>query len=354
MIIKKLAKQGVIHPPRWLPDNTMYLCEMGSVAYGVSGETSDIDVHGFCIPPRHIVFPHLDGVIPGFGTQPETFNQWQQHHVKQPGTGREYDFAIYSIVSFFHNCMKNNPHALDALFAPRRCILHMTELAAHLRTNRRMFLHKGAIAKLRGYANSQVSKLKNGVNALTEFMHLKRVPFDITDLEILTADVGSQTSRIAHLTAEERDQLQLLFEQHELKKNPKRAASIVQHGLDVKFAYHIVRLCLQCEQILSEHDLNIQRNSEVLKAIRRGEWSMSRVIGWFEEKELALEALHGSSTLRADADEAAIKQLLMECLERHYGSLAATISTDVSAERVLDDLRAVLDRYTPPPPLLED
>ena len=36
---------GKLHPPSWLPDNLCYETMMGSVAYGVSSDTSDVDVY---------------------------------------------------------------------------------------------------------------------------------------------------------------------------------------------------------------------------------------------------------------------------------------------------------------------
>ena len=84
MILQKLRSQNLIQPPRWLVDQTQYLTVMGSVSYGVSGESSDVDVYGFCIPPKDLVFPHLAGEIHGFGRQIQKFEQWQQHHVTPP------------------------------------------------------------------------------------------------------------------------------------------------------------------------------------------------------------------------------------------------------------------------------
>jgi uncharacterized protein len=57
--LARLAEQGLVRPPRWLPGNVQYETIMGSVAYGVSSDTSDIDVYGWAIPPQDDVFPHL-------------------------------------------------------------------------------------------------------------------------------------------------------------------------------------------------------------------------------------------------------------------------------------------------------
>ncbi len=81
MLIQALKDKGLITPPKWLPDNTHYLTEMGSIAYGVATDNSDVDLYGMTIPPKDNVFPHLRGEIPGFGRQINRFAQWQQHHI---------------------------------------------------------------------------------------------------------------------------------------------------------------------------------------------------------------------------------------------------------------------------------
>ena len=152
----------------------MYLTIMGSNAYGVSSDTSDMDLYGFCIPPKTLVFPHLAGEIPGFGRQIQRFEQWQEHHVKdQDGKDTTYDFSVYSIVKFFQLCMENNPNMIDSLFTPRRCVLVSTQVGELVRTNAKYFLHKGAWHKFKGYAYAQVSKMRNKSKNDTETLLYK-------------------------------------------------------------------------------------------------------------------------------------------------------------------------------------
>jgi hypothetical protein len=88
MLLQDLAKKNLIHPPKWLPDNTIMLTIMGSQAYGVNQDASDQDVYGICIPPKELVFPHLAGEIPGFGRQIQRFEVWQEHRVKSGQIGK--------------------------------------------------------------------------------------------------------------------------------------------------------------------------------------------------------------------------------------------------------------------------
>lgn len=283
----------MIHPPKWLPDNCAYLTIMGSVAYGVSSDTSDMDLYGFALAPKELTFPHLAGEIPGFGRQHQRFEQWQEHHVKSPDSNQEYDFSVYSIVKYFDLCMSNNPNMIDSLFTARRCVIHSTPIAELMRERRREFLHKGAWHKFKGYAYAQMGKIRSKSNSTNE----------------------------------------------------RRAESIARIGYDTKFAYHIVRLLDEVQQIMIEHDLDLERNREQLKSIRRGEWSLNQIEEYFQSQEKSLEQVYGSCTLPHGPDEVKIKELLLNCLEMHYGSLEKAVARDSSSAQLLRDLDILLDRY---------
>lgn len=286
-------KKGLCHPPKWLPQNLHYEVMGGSVSYGVSSDTSDMDITGFCIPPKEDIFPHLRGEIPGFGNQIQRFEVWQEHHIMDKETSQEYDFAIYSIVKFFQLTMENNPNMLDVLHVPQRCVLYASPVAQMVRDKRNIFLHKGAYHKLRGYSYAQLHKIGTKANA----------------------------------------------------NNPKRQSDIDTYGFDLKFAYHVVRLLLQAEQILVEHDLDIERNSEILKSIRKGEWTEQKIRDWFDTKEKSLEELYAKSTLRNKPDQNEIRTLLMDCLEHHYGSLSEAVKVEVPVDKMIRELKEVLAKY---------
>ncbi len=62
---------------------------------------------------------------------------------------------------------------------------------------------------------------------------------------------------------------------------------VSKHGYNTKKAYHCVRLMSEVEMILEEGDLDLQRNREQLKSIRRGEWTEQEVIDYFSRKKLS-------------------------------------------------------------------
>jgi len=130
-------------------------------------------------------------------------------------------------------------------------------------------------------------------------------------------------------------------------KNPigKRRVIVDTYGFDLKFAYHCVRLLLQVEDVLATGEMDLQRHREHLKAIRRGDVSLEEIENWFFEKEKHLENLyHESNAVPYQPDEVQIKQLLLNCLEQHYGSLEGCIVQPDKAVQVLRDIRNLLDK----------
>jgi predicted nucleotidyltransferase len=305
-LIQHLVQQQLIRPPAWLPSNLHYLTIMGSVAYGVADtnneeETSDFDLYGWCIPPKEIVFPHTAGAIWGFGRYKEGmprshFGQYQQHHVFDPsarsGKGRTYDLQIYSIVKYVQLVMECNPNMIDSLFTPEVCVLHCSQVGQLLRENRKRFLHQGICDKFKGYAYAQVHKMQT----------------------------------------------------KEPLPGSKRAAVVAKYGLDTKFAYHVVRLLNEAEQLLLEGDLDLQRNREQLKSIRRGEWTMEQILDYFERKRVLLEEARARSPLPAGPDEPALRDLLLRCLEAHYGTLAGCVEVPGRAEGLLRQIKELIEQ----------
>jgi predicted nucleotidyltransferase len=173
-IIQRLHERDLITPPHHVLSGMQYETIMGSVAYGVADTNeksmSDVDVYGFSIPFKDMVFPHAAGNVVGFGRQTKKFEQYQQHHIYDKSSKKEYDFSVYNIVKYFQLCMDNNPNIVDSLFTPVRCVLYCSQIGNYVRENRKLFLHKGAWFKFKGYAYSQLYKLKN--KKILEFINL--------------------------------------------------------------------------------------------------------------------------------------------------------------------------------------
>ena len=261
MIVKNLYELKKITPPKWLINSLIMEIRGGSYSYGCQDlGSSDNDIYGICIPPREIVFPYFYGYIQGFGTPPPKFEQYQQQHIVG-----EYDITIYNIVKFFHLCFNNNPNIVDILFSPNHCFSFLSPVGKCLIDNKHLFLSKKCIVTFKGYAVSQLRKLKN-----TNKQSLKR----------------------QHL--------------------------INLHGFDTKFAYHVVRLGLECGQILKTGNLILDLDKDIYRDIRNGKWTLQDIYEFFSEQEEILDNLYKKSELPEIPDEKKLKKLLMECMEEFW------------------------------------
>jgi predicted nucleotidyltransferase len=313
MLLKDLKDEKLIQPPKWLIDSTFYLTIMGSKAYGVSGDDSDNDIYGFCIPPKRIVFPHTNGHILGFNDgELEKFEQWQHHHCTRDTLSKEkfveyqqsdkkwlkyfgmvktvnYDITVYNIVKYFELLTGNNPNIIDSIFTRKEDVVHSTQIAELIRENRKIFLNKKSYHTFKGYAFAQVNKLKT-------------------------------------------------------KNAESRWELIEKYGYDTKYAYHLVRLLDECSQILQEGDLDLKRNSEHLKAIRKGQLSEEQIYKYFDEKSLQLEKLYNESKVITHTPNLkAIKKLLLECLESHYGSLDKVIENPDKNSEIIRKIKELVN-----------
>lgn len=124
----------------------------------------------------------------------------------------------------------------------------------------------------------------------------------------------------------------------------KRAEGVKINSFDLKYAYHIVRLLSEAEDILLNGDLDLQENGrkEHMKAIRKGQISENEIRQWASEKEKQLEKLFLESNLPLNPRQKEIKQLLVNCLEHHYGSLQACVDQTGWAEKALKDIDTML------------
>lgn len=294
--LQQLTKLKLADPPKWLPNNSIYESLMGSVAYGISSDTSDCDIYGVVVPPKEYVFPYTNtGYIYGFGKKPNTFDQFIKHGIvcedDMGGRGRVYDVTMFNIVKAFDLWMDGNPNCLEMLFTSHECIIHQTQASKLIRDNAELFLTKQCYPRFIGYLSSQIHKAKN--------------------------------------------------------KNPdgKRKELVDKYGYDTKFIANAVRLGYECEVILTERTMDLRRYKNHLKGIREGHYTLDEIMAWLDEKEKALIKIKQESKIPEKPDEAKIKALLLTCLESHYGSLDKCITIQDKHEQALKEINQVLERY---------
>ena len=292
--VRRVHKKELAQMPRFVYGGLCYEVIMGSFAYGVhNAESSDKDIYGFCVPSKSVIFPYSTGkFVFGYDkTVPGNFEQWQKHHVIDKENKDELDFSIYNITKYFRLCADGNPNMIDSLFVPHKCVVYANTIGTMLRENRHLFLSKKCWHTFKGYAFSQMHKMKI--------------------------------------------------------KNPegKRKELKEKYGYDTKFAYHLVRLLNEIEQILLEGDLDLERNREQLKAIRKGEWTQKQVEDYFHDKEKYLEEVNATSKTvphKARYDE--VRGLLYKCLGIWFAD-EDIVPEDNTANEFYKEIQEVIDKY---------
>lgn len=361
---QRLLNKGLLNtPPKFLKNSDSIQLEIltGSVAYGVSNDTADMDIYGVCIPPLEMMFPHLDGEIPGFSKQNKRFEQFQQHHILNKDEGKEYDITVYNIVKYFKLCMDNNPNMIDSIFVPERCVLYKTRIGDMIRENRHIFLHKGSWHKFKGYAYSQLNKMKNKrqhAKYLHQIEEKYSIPHDLSYVEADSFISGREnnltkeyTNGLRKLSDGSKGTLQKYLENLNLFDNdPEQSERDVNtriYSLDPKFAYHVVRLLEEAEQLLIEGDLDLQKNREQLKFIRNANWSEDDIERYFNEKTSQLEEVYTSSKLQYSPDEEKIKELLLNCIEEYHGSvdMSSAVKKQDETQQMVKDLEEIVEKY---------
>lgn len=232
--------------------------EVGSTAHGTGlpgGE--DYDEMGVMIDPWQSavgLHPDPDTVIYRPGRQ--------MTDRSQPG---DYDLVVYTARKFAQLCVKGNPSVLMLLFGPLR---FSTPLGDALRALAPAFWSDQARLRFLGYSQAQRERLL-GVRG---------------------------------------------------GKHTNRPELIAQHGYDTKFAMHMLRLGLQGMEYAQHGRLTLPipgEAGELLRAVRRGEYALDRVIAMADANEDALRMMGGRAPLMPDvgAINEWLRAVHMEALE---------------------------------------
>lgn len=152
-----------------LAARTSWLVLTGSHAYGTATATSDIDVRGWCVPPRR----YRSGFLVGFEqadspTQIEVFRETiakflddnVPHKAVDIRNGEAIDGAVYDIRKFVKLAADANPNVIDILFSPPETWIVCDEHGKTLYDKRKLFLSRKCLYTFSGYAHAQIARIE--------------------------------------------------------------------------------------------------------------------------------------------------------------------------------------------------
>lgn len=90
---------------------------------------------------------------------------------------------------------------------------------------------------------------------------------------------------------------------------------------NTKMAYHVFRLLDEMQQILTEQDIDLTRNSSECKLMKTGSWGdFERFEREFQKRIDYVDDLARKSSLPPEPQNASLRKLLQELIEEYHGS----------------------------------
>lgn len=341
---------------QWLIPRTILVTRAGSHAYGTSTPTSDEDYRGIAVPPEEyrVGFVH----------------RFEQAQWSDP------DVVIYDIRKFFNLAADCNPNILEILFVEDTDVLHCALAGGLLRTHRQDFLSQKALHTYRGYAISQLKRIRTHrkwllspparkptradfnlperatllkeqigeINAAiqkqldswepdlsliedasTRMAITARFETTLTEIMVNGDDRWQRAGRavgldddILAVTGRERAYKSAMDEWDRYQtwlatRNQKRAELEARFGYDTKHASHLVRLMRTCGEILTERTIRVRRpDAQELLEIRAGAWSYDQLETWAESEDARIGDMAKSCPLPRVPDRAKLDALCMQ------------------------------------------
>lgn len=260
----------------------------------------DVDVMGVVLPP------------PSYLLGLDTFEHWTRQW-------EEMDVVTYSLHKFVRLLLKGNPNVLGLLWLREEDYLLRGPAFEQLVAHRSLFAHKGVYASFAGYAAGQLHKMtsyspaiQQEIDTLEETLNAAGwLTSEIMDGRSLPMpqgldpdDANRKAARLKHLRAK----------YHAAYMGEKRRALVVKHGYDTKNAAHLIRLLAMCQTFLRTGELEVYRthDADLLRAIKRGEWSLEDVKALAETLFAQVKQARDESTLADGPDVARISALVAD------------------------------------------
>lgn len=122
-------------------DRVIYCCVIGSQAYGLAGEHSDVDRRGIYLPTAE--------------------QHWSLYGVPEQIENNDTQEAYWELQKFLILALKANPNVLECLYTP--LVEMATPLAVELREMRASFLSRLVYQTYNGYVHSQFKKMQTDI-----------------------------------------------------------------------------------------------------------------------------------------------------------------------------------------------
>lgn len=361
----------------YVENHIIFESVVGSVAYGLNDENSDIDIAGVMIPGKEYFY----GI--------KSFEQYQ---------GYETDKTIYNIKKIIKLIIDNNPNCLDLLCPPEKCIIKNTSYWKQIMDSADLFISKKCKFTYSGYAISQLKRIKThrkyllnkvipqkpnrkdfnlsdvsifqtaqlksliNIEALYKYVEDNKKTYFINELDdvysnhvipIFKKYISNDRSEVLHYIQQTllsqlntfkqlglnnyiKDEYivhaenELLYQNKYLEwksyndwlknRNEKRIKLEQMFGYDTKHAMHLIRLLRMGYEILSTGKINVDRtniDAKELMDIRKGKMSYDDVEKYCCDMDKKLTEIYNISTLQNNPQVEKIDKLCIQIIDNY-------------------------------------
>ncbi len=165
----------------------IYVCQVGSKAFGLATDKSDDDLRGIYLPPARLA--------------------WSLYQLPEQIEAQDEtkDEVYWELDKFVRLALKANPNVLETLWTP--LVIKADEVAEKLRSIRKAFLSKHLFKTYSGYVLSQFRRMENarknkGTYKPKHAMHLVRLLYSgISALRTgeIQVDVSDRRDELLHI-----------------------------------------------------------------------------------------------------------------------------------------------------------
>lgn len=258
MDIKSLNLPRDTEEQRMAQDNLIFLTYAGSQMYGTATPESDLDMIGVFIPNEDYVIGRKVCNLVEFKTNSSSSGK--------PNKAGDRDMNIYSLPFFLGLALNNNPNILELFFSPENCRLIEEPEWVKLKGNADKIVSLKCYHSFRGYAHSQLMRLK-----------------------IKTGN------------------------------NSGRKDLIEKYGYDTKLAHHAIRLYLECVQLMKEGQITFPlAESNLLVQFKTGKFTKEEFFKKSEELSNLCGITYANSNIAYSPNHDAVNEVQMTLIKDYW------------------------------------
>jgi len=293
----------------------LFKVKSGSHMYGLNTPESDEDYMGIFMPTSEDLL--------GLNKLEEIDNSTKSSKEDRRNTKEDVDEKLYSLKKYLHLALQNNPNIVEVLFSSPESIIEMTPVFQELIDNRDKIVSQKIYYSFTGYAFAQRKKLivkKERYTSLVEGVKFletvykdklgSKYPIKDEDADALNTSLKYYKGKKNNTESFHRGMdLDMIIEKLRAERDRYgwrvNTSTFEKLFYDVKFAYHLIRLLGQGEQLLETGKIDFPITGKLkddIMRIRNGEVEYDELMKMYETYNKRCDVAFENTKLRKTPD----------------------------------------------------